>query len=189
MRFRATVLAGLLGVPLSVGAALAAETGNLSLVDAAKLGDREAVRSLLASRTKKEFAGLEGTAALIWAVTRNDMAMADLLLRAGANVKAANEYGATALYAAAANADPAMTVKLLAAGADANSHLLSGETPLMEAAHRGNLAGSQRRTNRLDVGGLGAPLRGYGGTGAARRRHWRPLETGVHPVDVCRPAG
>jgi len=82
----------------------------------------------------------EGTAALVWAATRNDLAMADLLLRAGADVKAANEFGATALYAAAAHADPAMTAKLLAAGADANTPLMSGETPLMEAAGRGNLA-------------------------------------------------
>ena len=36
MNVRATILAGLLGAPLFAGA-LAAETGNLSLVDAAKL--------------------------------------------------------------------------------------------------------------------------------------------------------
>jgi ankyrin len=121
-------------------AALAAETSNLSLADAAKQGDREAVRSLLNGRAPEDVAGPQGTAALIWAASRNDMQMVDLLLRAGADAKAANEYGATALYAAAANADPAITVKLLAAGADANAHLVSGETPLMEAARRGNLA-------------------------------------------------
>ncbi len=140
MNIRTMILAGLLGVPLLAGPALAAETSHLSLVDAAKLGDREAVRSLLRSRTKQDVAGPEATSALIWAAYRNDVEMADLLLRAGADAKAANEYGATALYAAAANADPAMTVKLLAAGADANAYLLSGETPLMEAARRGNLA-------------------------------------------------
>ena len=51
MNIRATILAGLLGVPFLACAALAAETGNLSLVDAAKQGNREAVRSLLNSRT------------------------------------------------------------------------------------------------------------------------------------------
>jgi len=126
MNIRTMILAGLLGVPLLAGPALAAETSHLSLVDAAKLGDREAVRSLLRSRTKQDVAGPEATSALIWAAYRNDVEMADLLLRAGADAKAANEYGATALYAAAANADPAMTVKLLAAGADANAYLLSG---------------------------------------------------------------
>ena len=139
MNIRAMILAGVLGSPLVAGAALAAET-NLSLVDAAKQGDRAAVRSLLNGRAKEAVAGAEGTAALIWAASRNDVEMADLILRAGADVKAANEYGATALYAAAANADPSMTVKLLAAGADPNAHLLSGETPLMDAARRGNLA-------------------------------------------------
>jgi ankyrin repeat protein len=94
----------------------------------------------LNGRAKHDVAGAEGTAALVWAATRNDLAMADLLLRAGADVKAANELGATPLYAAAAHTDPAMAAKLLAAGADANTPLMSGETPLMEAARRGNLA-------------------------------------------------
>src|SRR5215471_19146913 len=140
MNIGAVFLAALLGVPLVASAGLAADAGDHSLVNAAKRGDREAVGSLLSSRTKQDVAGPEGTSALIWSAYRNDPAIADLLLRAGAEVNAANEYGATALYAAAANADPAMTVKLLAAGADANAHLLSGETPLMEAARRGNLA-------------------------------------------------
>jgi ankyrin repeat protein len=138
MNIRPMILVGLLGLPLVAGAALAAET-NLSLVDAARLGDREAVRSWLDGRAKADVAGPEGTAALMWAASRNDVETADLLLGAGADAKAANEFGATALYVAAANADPAMTVKLLAAGADANAHLLSGETPLMEAARRDNL--------------------------------------------------
>jgi ankyrin repeat protein len=140
MSIGAMILAGLLGLQLFAGAARAAETGNLSLVDAARQGDREAVRSLLNSRAKVDVPGADGMTALIWAAYRNDVQMADLLLRAGADVKAANEYGATALYAAAANADSAMAAKLLAAGADADAHLLSGETPLMVAAHQGNLA-------------------------------------------------
>jgi uncharacterized protein len=140
MNTRATILAALMGSTMFAGAALAADAGNMSLVTAAKEGDRAAVQSLLNGHAKQAVAGAEGTAALIWAVTRNDLAMADLLLRAGANVKAANEFGATALYAAAAHADPAMTEKLLAAGADPNAALMSGETPLMEAARRGNLA-------------------------------------------------
>ena len=139
MRIRATIVAGLLGVPLFAGAALAADTGKLSLVEAAKQGNREVVASLLGKRGEEDLGGAEGTDALIWAATRNDAQMADLLLRAGADPKGANEYGATALYAAAASTDPAMTVRLLAAGADPNAHLLSGETPLMEAARRGNL--------------------------------------------------
>jgi ankyrin repeat protein len=136
MSIRATILASVLGVPLVAGAALAADTGNLSLVSAVKQGDRNAVQSLL----KKDVTSAESGAALIAAASRNDLEMADLLLRAGADPKAVNEYGATALYAAAASADPAMTAKLLAAGADANMALFSGETPLMLAARDGNVA-------------------------------------------------
>jgi uncharacterized protein len=139
MSIRAMIIAGLLGVPLFAGPALAADTGSLSLVEAARQGNREVVASLLSNRGEEGLGGAEGTDALIWAATRNDAQMADLLLRAGADPKGANDYGATALYAAAANTDPAMTARLLAAGADPNAHLLSGETPLMEAARRGNL--------------------------------------------------
>jgi ankyrin repeat protein len=138
MNMRAMILAGLLSSTMFAGTALAADTSNLPL--AAKQGDRAAVQSILSSLDKKDVAGTDGTAALVWAASRNDVQMADLLLRAGADAKSATEYGATALYAAAAHPDSAMTVKLLAAGADPNRALLSGETPLMEAARRGNLA-------------------------------------------------
>jgi uncharacterized protein len=140
MNMRAIVVAALAGVTMCASAALAAAAGDASLVTAAKEGDRAAVQSLLAGRSKEDIAGAEGTTALVWAATRNDVAMADLLLRAGANVKTANEFGATALYAAAAHQDPAMAERLLTAGADPNAALMSGETPLMEAARRGNLA-------------------------------------------------
>ena len=96
MSAKATILAALVGSTICAGAALAAEN-DMSLATAAKQGDRAAVQSLLDGRAKQTVAGNEGTTALIWAATRNDLAMADLLLRAGANPKAANEFGATAL--------------------------------------------------------------------------------------------
>jgi uncharacterized protein len=140
MRIREAFLAGVLSMPLVVGAALAADTGNHSLVSAAKQGDRAAVQSMLNDATKKDVISAQGSAALIWAASRNDVAMVDLLLGAGADPKAANEYGATALYAAADNADPTLTKKLLAAGADPKAALNSGETPLMLAAREGQIA-------------------------------------------------
>ena len=139
MNMRATILAALLGSTIFTGAAFAADTSNVPLVTAAKLGDRAAVRSLLNGIPQKVIAGPEGTAALVWATSRNDAEMVGLLIGAGADAKSANEFGATALYAAAANPDAAITGKLLAAGADPNVPLLSGETALMEAARRGNL--------------------------------------------------
>jgi ankyrin repeat protein len=138
MNMKAMMLAGLLSSTMFAGTAFSADTSNLPL--AAKQGDRAAVQSMLNGLDKKDVAGADGTAALVWAASRNDLQMADLLLRAGADAKSATEYGATALYAAAAYPDAAMTEKLLAAGADPNRALLSGETPLMEAARRGNLA-------------------------------------------------
>jgi len=140
MNIRAAFLAALIGAPLLAGPGLAADPTDSSLVNAAKLGDREAVRSWLNARTKEEVAGPDGASALVWSAYRNDIDMAELLLRAGVDVNAANLYGATALYAAAASADPALTKKLLAAGGNPNAHLPSGETPVMEAARRGNLA-------------------------------------------------
>ena len=142
MKIRGILLAGVLSLPLAIGSALAAETGN-ALVNAAKAGDRAAVLALLKGPAKNDVAGPHGVSALIWAAHRNDLQMVDLLLSVGVNIKGANEFGATALYAAAAHADATMAMKLLEAGADANGVLLSGETPLMEAARRGNLATSQ----------------------------------------------
>src|SRR5436190_16334511 len=105
MNMRAMILAGLLGSTMLAGTAFAADTSNLPM--AAKQGDRAAVQSLLNGLEKKDVAGAEGTAALVWAASRNDVQMADLLLRAGADARAANEFGATALYAAAAHPDAA----------------------------------------------------------------------------------
>jgi len=139
MDMRTRLLAGVLGSALFAGAAFAAGASDVSLVNAAKQGDRAAVQSWLGSHAKDAVTGAEGTAALVWAATRDDKEMADLLLRAGADVKAANEFGATALYAAAEHPDPAMVQKLLVAGADPNMALPSGETALMVAANHGNL--------------------------------------------------
>ena len=139
MRIRATILAGVLGLPLLAGATLAADAVDRSLVEAARQGDREAVRSLLNGGKGANVASSDGTTALFWAASRNDAQMIDLLLRARADVNAANEYGATPLYVAAENADAAVVTRLLGAKADPNKALLSGETPLMQAARRGKL--------------------------------------------------
>jgi len=56
MSIRATILAGVLGVPLVAGAALAADTGKPSLTNAAKQGDYAAVQSILSSPAKQEIA-------------------------------------------------------------------------------------------------------------------------------------
>jgi len=139
MKIRAAILTSVLSLPFVAGAALAADIGNTSLMNAAKQGDRDAVRAILNGPAEQDNVGQAG-AALIVAASRNDAEMVDLLVGSGADPKAVNEYGATALYAAAAeNAAPAITKKLLAAGADPNMGLMSGETPLMQAARIGNV--------------------------------------------------
>ena len=199
MSIRTTILAGLLSLPLAAGGALAAESGKRSLADAARQGDRDAVRALLNGTAKDDVVGAEGMAALIAAASRNDLEIADLLLRAGVDVKAANEYGATALYAAAANADPVMAERLLAAGADANAPLLSGETPLMDAARRGNLATvrvllsgnadpNAKEANEGQTALMWAASERHAAVIEARRRCRCPFEIGLDCADVCRPA-
>ena len=124
MNIRATLLAGVMAMPFLAGAALAADTGRLSLTDGGKSKARRARNSLPRSAAKKDVAGRSARLHCLEAASRNDAAMIELLLGAGAEPKAANEFGATALYAGADNKDPVVTKKLLAAGADPNRRSL-----------------------------------------------------------------
>ncbi|MGH9784157.1 MAG: ankyrin repeat domain-containing protein, partial [Terriglobia bacterium] len=80
---------------------------DLRVADAAKQGNREAVRSLLNDRADVNASEPDGTTALHWAVHRHDLEMTDLLIRAGADVNAANEYGVTPLSVACSNGNSA----------------------------------------------------------------------------------
>jgi uncharacterized protein len=108
-----------------------------SLVDAAKNGDRAALRALLQKKADVNAAEADGSTALLWASYRDDLESADVLIRAGAKVNAANDLGATSLWAASQNGSAAMVRRLLEAGANPNLALLAGETPLMVAARSG----------------------------------------------------
>ena len=55
MNIRTTLLAGVMAVPFLAGAALAADTGRLSLKDAVKSGNLDAARSLLSEAAKERF--------------------------------------------------------------------------------------------------------------------------------------
>ena len=119
---------------------LAAAGPELALVEAARAGDRAAVRALLEKGVDVNVAAADGTTALHWASHADDLELADLLIRAGARVNAANDLGATPLWTAGLNASAAMVRRLLDAGANPNAALLAGETPLMVAARTGNPA-------------------------------------------------
>ncbi|HEV3332919.1 MAG TPA: ankyrin repeat domain-containing protein [Bryobacteraceae bacterium] len=125
-------------VPFGLAVFLMGASGTRpALVDAAKNGDREAVRTLLQKKVDANATDADGSTALLWASYRDDAESADLLLRTGARVNVANDLGATPLWAACQNGSAAMVRRLLDAGADPNAPLLAGETPVMVAARSG----------------------------------------------------
>ncbi len=122
-----------------------AATGDLSLVDAAKSGDRDAVRAILRDGQQVDVneEQPDGATPLAWAVHRNDLEMADLLIAEGADVNAANEYGVTPLSLACTNRQPAMVRKLLQARANPNAAKWTGETILMTCSRAGDVRAVQ----------------------------------------------
>lgn len=121
-------------VCLTMIATLSATTTDRRLVDAARRGDKEAVRSLLKQRIDVNAPQADGATALMWAAHWGDLETTDLLIRAGANVNAANDYGATALWLACTNGNALIVERLLKSGADPNTALRSRETALIAAA-------------------------------------------------------
>jgi ankyrin repeat protein len=108
-----------------------------SIIDAAKSGDKAALRTLLQKKSDVNTTAADGSTALHWASYRDDLDAADLLIRAGANVNVATDLGVTPLWSASENGSLALVRKLLEAGANPNAALLSGETPVMVAARSG----------------------------------------------------
>jgi len=130
--FTATVLTPTVGLAAGVEPALS---------DAARTGNWETVRSLIATGTKGAIVNApdsDGTRPLHWAVRADELEIADLLLKAGADATAQNRLGLTALNLAATNGNGAMIRKLLDHGANANEVEKSGETILMVATRSGN---------------------------------------------------
>jgi uncharacterized protein len=127
----------LFSVGLSVGTGMRAAENDRRLIDAARMGNRASVRSLLKERVPVNTLAPDGTTALHWAVRADDMETARLLLQAGANVRLADRYGIPPLKLAAENGSAAMIEILIKAGADPNTTLPNGETVLMTAAHTG----------------------------------------------------
>ena len=135
-------LAGAFGIVSLVAAihvGIAAQGGRRPLIDAVKMGDTAALRTLLDQQIDVNAAEVDGTTALHWAVQRNDTEAADLLLGAGANVQAENRYGVKPLALASLTGSGAVVEMLLNAGADPNSASPEGETPLMLAARTGTI--------------------------------------------------
>src|SRR5262249_23029160 len=95
-----------------ISATLTAAT-PVSLIDAVKAGDAQAVRALLKQRPNVNASEADGMTALHWAVRANDMETVQLLLRSGANSKTENRYGVTPLALAAMNGESSMIEPLI----------------------------------------------------------------------------
>jgi ankyrin repeat protein len=122
---------------LAAGSLLAADGLRPSIIEAAKDGDKAALRALIQKKADVNASDPDGSTALHWASYRDDVETTDLLIRAGAKVNAANDLGVTPLWPAAENGSSAMVKRLLEAGANPNAALIAGETPLMVGARSG----------------------------------------------------
>ena len=119
---------------LAIPASAAAQS---ALVKAVKAVDRPGVAALLKERPDVNAREADGTTALYWAATKNDVAIGSALIRAGADVKAASRYGITPLQVACLNGGAKFIELLLKAGADPNVATRDGETALMTASRTG----------------------------------------------------
>src|SRR5215470_3906025 len=121
-------------------AVLVQATNDPSVVVAARDGDLEAVRALLAKNADVNETAHDGSTALLWAVYHSDLPMARALIAAGANFVMPNHYGVTPLLEASRTGDAPIIKELLKAGADVRRSVHpEGETPLMAAARTGKI--------------------------------------------------
>ncbi len=175
------------GWVLVVGSFLLASTayaGPTDVADAAKRGDRSAVRTALARKADVNAAHVDGSTALHWAVERDDAEMADVLIRAGARITARTREGVTPLQLAATNGSAPMIDRLLKAGADPNEPLTRArDTALMMAARTG-AAGAVRLL--IEAGAEVNAKEAWGGTTALM---WAVSEGHVEAARLLIAAG
>ena len=143
---------------LSASAALGAD--GPPLVDAAKNGDLNAVRSLLSGGADPNQAAPDGSTAVHWAVHRDHLAILNALLDAGARPDAVTRYRIAPLTLASQNGNAALVERLLAAGANPDTTSEEGQTALMTAARNGSVAAVRALLQRGAQVGLAESFRG-----------------------------
>ena len=114
----------------------AVSASDAPVADAARRGDVERVKSLLAQGADVNIALGDGMTALHWAAEHGDVELAEVLISAGADPQTGTRIGAyTPLHIASKGAHLAVVRMLLEAGADVNALTTnSGSTPLHLAA-------------------------------------------------------
>ncbi len=132
-----------LGVAALFIAALAfSAPATAPVADAARAGDLDAVRALLAGGEDANAAHGDGMSALHWAAEHGDPSLVETLLQGGAKVDATTRIGNyTPLHVASAAGQAEVVQQLLDAGSDAMTAITtSGATPLHLAADAGSVA-------------------------------------------------
>jgi ankyrin repeat protein len=121
-------------------ASAAWQTASASIAAAARDGDLDEVRKLIAAGTDVNVPEADGTSALLWAAHQSSPDLVRTLLKAGADANAANGFGVTPLLEASRYGDAETIRALLDGGADMAAAAREGETPLMAAARAGSAA-------------------------------------------------
>ena len=129
----------LLFVAVWVAASSIATAAENTLLEAAERGDRAATLRVLATGANPNTPGADGTTAIMWAASNDDLELVRALIKAGANVKLRNQFGTSALTEAAIVGSAPVIDALLKAGADPNAKNPEGETPLMAVARSGKV--------------------------------------------------
>ena len=130
------------------------------LVDAARNGNVDAVRSLLKGGADPNQAAPDGSTAVHWAVHADNLAMLNALLDAGAKPDGVTRYRIAPLTLAAQNGNAALVERLLSAGANPDTASEEGQTALMTAARNGSVAAVRALLKRGAQVGLAESFRG-----------------------------
>jgi len=118
-----------------------ATNASPAVAEAARDGDLERVRALLAQRNDVNMPLGDGMTALHWAAERGDAAMAAALLKAGAKLTPTTRNGGyTPLHIASRSGNGAVVQALLTQGADVKALTATGVTALHLAAQSGDVA-------------------------------------------------
>ena len=104
------------------------ENGGTALMMAAREGNVDIVKALLAAGADIGAKDNDGDAALVWAVEEGRADIVEMLLAAGADINAQNEDGETALVLAIGAGDVDVVKLLLDAGADIHVKDKDGDT-------------------------------------------------------------